>query len=306
MSKKNKILFCDYYDNWIKSYKEGAIREVTMKKYKNTAKYLRQIAPDTRLKDLDRTEYQRIINEFAKDHEKQTVLDFHHQLKASVLDAFDDDLIKKDPTRRVKITGKIPRKKKEKFLSKEEFKKLIDDLDISGTINYDYMILLIAKTGIRFSEAAGITPNDFDFNKSTLLINKTWDYKNGGGFVYTKNDSSIRKIKLDDTTNKQFKKICEKLPNEKPIFIFNENIYNSTVNDCLAKHCKKLNITDITIHSLRHTHASVLLEEKVSIASISKRLGHSNMATTQKVYLHVINELENQDNKLINDTLKDL
>ena len=67
-----------------------------------------------------------------------------------------------------------------------------------------------------------------------------------------------------------------------------------------------MNITDITIHSLRHTHASVLLEEKVSIASISKRLGHSNMAITQKVYLHVINELENQDNKLINDTLKDL
>lgn len=306
MAKKNKELFCDYFDNWIKLYKEGAIRKVTMKKYTNTAKYLRQIAPTTRLKDLDRVEYQRIINEFAKDHEKQTVQDFHHQLKSAILDAFDEDIIKKDPTRRVKITGKIPSKKKEKFLSKEELKKLVNSLDINGIINYDYMILLIIKTGIRFSEAAGITPADFDFNKNTLTINKTWDYKNGGGFVYTKNDSSIRRISLDDTVSKQFEIVCKKLDKSKPIFVFNDNIYNSTVNDCLSRHCKKLQITEITIHSLRHTHASVLLGEKVSIASISKRLGHSNMATTQKVYLHVIQELENQDNALINDSLKNL
>ena len=55
----------------------------------------------------------------------------------------------------------------------------------------------------------------------------------------------------------------------------------------------------IGAHGLRHTHASVLLSNGVSVASVSQRLGHSNMATTQKVYLHVIKELEDKDTSLV-------
>lgn len=55
----------------------------------------------------------------------------------------------------------------------------------------------------------------------------------------------------------------------------------------------------ITVHSLRHTHASLLIFSGVSIASVAKRLGHSSMTTTQETYLHIIQELENQDNEKI-------
>ncbi len=51
----------------------------------------------------------------------------------------------------------------------------------------------------------------------------------------------------------------------------------------------------ILIHGLRHTHASILLFAGVSIASVAHRLGHSSMTTTQKTYLHIIQELENTD-----------
>lgn len=51
----------------------------------------------------------------------------------------------------------------------------------------------------------------------------------------------------------------------------------------------------ISVHGLRHTHASLLILTGVSIASIAKRLGHANMTTTQQTYLHIIKELENQD-----------
>lgn len=56
-------------------------------------------------------------------------------------------------------------------------------------------------------------------------------------------------------------------------------------------------------HSLRHTHASVLLESGVNILTISKRLGHSTPATTQNVYLHIIKELEARDNKKILESI---
>ena len=55
----------------------------------------------------------------------------------------------------------------------------------------------------------------------------------------------------------------------------------------------------ISVHGLRHTHASLLLFAGVSIASVARRLGHASMTTTQKTYLHVIHELENQDIDLV-------
>ena len=68
----------------------------------------------------------------------------------------------------------------------------------------------------------------------------------------------------------------------------------------------KLNIPVISVHGLRHTHASILLYAGVSIASVARRLGHASMTTTQKTYLHVIQELENQDIDLVMRSLSNL
>ena len=300
MFRKN-MLFCDYYEEWVKLYKEGSIRPVTMKKYNLTLQWLRILIPNLRVKQLDRANYQKLINAYAENHEKQTTMDFHCQVKAAVMDAIDEGLIKKDPTRKVIIGGKMPKAKKEKYLSLVELQKLIKDLDLENGINNDWLIYLISKTGLRFSEAIGLTPVDFNFDKATISINKTWNYKDGGKFDYTKNDTSMRIIPIDKKLNKEFKKLCKDLPSNKPIFIGKEgNIYNSTVNDALKRHCKKVGITNISVHGLRHTHASILLYSGVSVLSVSKRLGHSNIATTQKVYLHIILELENKDkNKMM-------
>ena len=156
------------------------------------------------------------------------------------------------------------------------------------------MIYLIAKTGIRFSEALAITPDDFDFPHQTLNIEKTWNYKETGGFEPTKNKSSERKIQLDWQTVIQFSELIKNMEPKKPIFI-DTKIYNSTINDILKRHCINVEIPIITIHGLRHTHASILLYAGVSIASVAHRLGHASMSTTQKTYLHIIQELENTD-----------
>jgi integrase len=51
--------------------------------------------------------------------------------------------------------------------------------------------------------------------------------------------------------------------------------------------------------ALRHTHASLLLFAGVSIASVARRLGHASMTTTQKTYIHIIQEMENRDIDLV-------
>lgn len=305
MENTNEQLLVDYFKNWVEVYKKGAIRNVTLKKYELTLKWLIKIVPKLKIKELNRNAYQSIINEYAVAHERQTTMDFHHHLKACILDAVDDALLTKDPTRKVIIKGKTPTPKKIKYLSQFELHTLILNLELDQKPNFDWLILLIAKTGMRFSEALAITPSDFDFIHQTLSITKTWDYKTKTGFMPTKNKSSVRKIQIDWQTIIQFRELVKELNQNERIFNF-ENTYNSTINDILQRRCKKANIPIISIHGLRHTHASILLFSGVSIASVAKRLGHSSMTTTQKTYLHIINELENKDIDLIMRAISNL
>ena len=250
-------LFYNYYTQWIEVYKKDAIREATMAKYRMTQKWVEKLAPELKVCELTRTAYQKILNDYAKEHERQTTLDFHHQLKGAVMDAVDEGLIERDPTRKAIIKGKTPREKKIKYLNQFELHTLIADLDIKEEPNWDWFILLVAKTGMRFSEALAITPKDFDFGRQTLSISKTWDYKGKGGFLPTKNKSSVRKIQIDWQIVVKFSELVKGLPEDEPIFVGEEKIYNSTVNDALIRHCKACGISEISIHGLRHPYVKL-------------------------------------------------
>ena len=76
-------LFYDYYAQWITVYKEGAIRKVTMDKYLLTLSWIKRLAPELKVCELSRITYQKLLNDYAKLHERQTTMDFHHQLKGA-------------------------------------------------------------------------------------------------------------------------------------------------------------------------------------------------------------------------------
>ena len=219
---KRTDLFCEYYAKWITVYKKGAIRKVTMDKYLMTQKWLVKLIPNLRVCDMNRIAYQQLLNDYAEFHERQTTMDFHHQLKGAILDAVDEGLIERDPTRKAIIKGKPPVAKKIKYLNQFELHTLLISLDLKDKVNWDYFILLVAKTGMRFSEALALTPKDFDFAHQTLSISKTWDYKGKGGFQPTKNKSSVRKIQIDWQTVIQFSELVKHLPEDKPIFVNGE------------------------------------------------------------------------------------
>lgn len=298
-------LFYIYYEKWIHIYKEGAIRDVTMRKYEITLLWLKRLVPNLRLSQLNRISYQQLLNDYAEFHERQTTMDFHHQIKAAILDAVDEGLIDRDPTRKAIIKGRSPRIKKIKYLNQFELHTLLVNLKLTSEINWDWLILIIAKTGMRFSEALALTPKDFDFSHQSLIVDKTWDYKGTGGFLPTKNRSSVRKIQLDWQTIIKFSELIKGLPEDKPIFV-NGRVFNSTINGVLERYCKKLGIPVISIHGLRHTHASLLLFAGVSIASVARRLGHASMTTTQKTYIHIIQEMENRDIDLVMRSMAEL
>lgn len=295
--------FCEYFETWANDYKKGVVREVTFKKYLMAIRWVKKIAPDLDIKDLDRREYQRIINAYGETHERTTVKDFNTLLKACLSDAFDEKDIDVNPAKKVAIKGLPSKEKKKKFLSKNELSMLLKSLDLNteGKPNKDWLILLVAKTGLRFAEALAVTPADFDFENRLLTIDKSMDYKTKGKMKFqpTKNASSVRKVELDwQTTSLIMNRLKNADPNKPAFCDFDVHEYNDTYNHLLFKKCKKLGIPAITMHGLRHTHASLLIYAGVSMLSVSKRLGHANMSTTQNVYLHVVDELANKDSDI--------
>lgn len=194
--------------------------------------------------------------------------------------------------------------KKRKYLRKEEAKRLLDTLELNNTVNMDYLIMMI-KTGLRFSEALAVTPEDFDFEAMKLTVNKAWDYKNGSDFVPTKNQC-IRTISIDKKLSMQMSELIKNISQNVPIFVPGEKVCNSTYINFLAQKCKQADIPAVGLHTLRHTHAFILLDEGVTIASVLKRLGRSSMIITQNISCPVAAELEVRDNDIIINVMNSL
>ena len=298
----SKILLENYFENWIEIYKKPLVRQVTYSKYENTLKQIKSYFPNTLLDELTPLSYQKSLNQYAKTHAKLTTACFHKHIHACLLDALDEGLIKKDPSRKAIITGTVLINMKPKYLNYEEWQKLIQVTAHSEDIK-DLIIYMGAVTGLRYSEILGLTWDNLNQEASTLTVEKTWDYKNHNGFVGTKNTSSNRVIFIDDQTLCSLQKVPQK--NEQIFFYASgKQLYSGMINRHLKKLCIRIGIPVISFHALRHTHASILLYKGVNVIMVSKRLGHHDVSTTQNIYLHVISELENREKNLIEGIIR--
>lgn len=178
-----------------------------------------------------------------------------------------------------------------------EYKSFINSVD-----NKIYKILFefLFLTGVRKSEALALNFNDVDFDNRIITINKSIskDLINGKRIILPpKTKKSIRKILID-------KNLIDNLKDLQNYYINNFKNYNNnffvfggskpisctTLNRKKDYYCEKANVKKIRIHDFRHSHATILYNNNVSVATISKRLGHSSIKTTLDVYVHAENE----------------
>lgn len=301
----------EYFREWVELNKKNVISPVTYNKYKAYIRFFDQNASKYTIKNLKKNDIQKIINIYGEHYSEVSTKQFFFAFKECLLDAYEEGDIKKAPPRKVifKCVDGIKRNKA-KFLNLGELQQLIKSLDLNQKLGPDYLIFLLAKTGMRIAEALAITPADFNFQRQELTINKTLDYKiNYNAFKPTKNKSSIRTIILDWQTVLEFSPLIKNLPEDKPIFNSSnlssnqgrktERVHVSTFGKHLERKCLTANVPVISPHSLRHTHASMLLANGVSVGSIAKRLGHATTDVTQRVYLHLLKEIEAQDTNLM-------
>lgn len=297
----------EYFKKWVRLYKSH-LSVTTQKHYEHTYKVIKAYFGRKALQEITRHEYQLFLNEYCINKSKETVEKLNIHIRACAKDAVEENIIQSDFTRKAVLPWTKPSKRtSEKHLSFKEseilLKEVCNRLDNNDNNLGLSLILLALTSGMRFAEMLGLTWNDFDFVSNTLKITKTWGYmqRNPTGFGPTKNQQSNRLLKMDDLTMNYFKKLYLSSPiNPHNLIFFNprskyEIISNTYVNKILKNLLYDLELKLISVHGLRHTHASVLLYKKVSIQYVSERLGHSNIETTLSKYAHLVKELYEED-----------
>ncbi len=296
----------EYFLKWVKLYKSH-LSVTTQQHYQYTYKAIKAHFGSTPLQKIGRHDYQLFLNNYGSKKSKESVEKLNSHIRACVKDAVEEQIIHNDFTRKAVLTWTTPAKKPiEKHLNYNESELLLKEILKRLNIGISYSLLLLGLTsGMRFAEMVGLTRNDFDFENNTIAINKTWGYmkRNPKGFGTPKNETSNRTIKIDVITMAHFQKVFNTIPTNKHHLVFYSPnskykvISNTYANRQLKNLLNEIGIDPITIHGLRHTHASLLLYKKVSIYYVSERLGHSDIETTLKEYAHLVKELREEDEK---------
>lgn len=300
----SKPTFKEVADMWLESY-ETTVKPTT---YQNTKNYLNAIVEnhfkDIRIESVSVAMMQKIVIELS-----QKYVAYLSQL--SIINrvfkyAVHLDIIQTNPVDRI-IRPKQQKPRKEKIaLTKEDLNQFLTFAKKDARPVLYTAWHTLAYTGLRRGELLGLEWSDVDFENKTISINKTLVTVNGSLYTQSpKTKRSTRTISLDDATIQVLKNW--KLEQKKQFFkngvkskdIVITNIKGSYLDfayfrEELKKFLSTHNLKRFSVHSLRHTHASLLFEAGIEPKTISDRLGHSNIQTTLNMYTH-LNDKQRSD-----------
>ena len=189
------------------------------------------------------------------------------------------------------------------FWTLREYNTFISKLNTDDPFYLIFNILFW--TGIRRGELLALSPNDFNLKNSTVYIQKNLVYIGNKGYIGTpKTRKSIRKIFLPKFLCNMIKIFIEKNNIENNTFMF--NIKPITLARKLKFYAKEAKIKHIRIHDIRHSHASLLIEQGCSPLIVAERLGHESIQTTLKIYVHLYPNKQIEIAKKLDDLYKNI
>lgn len=314
--EKRNVSLIDYFLEWYQTFREPKLSVNSKHKYIQTIHVIENYFGQTGLRDITPSGYQKFLNFYGKGdethpgHAKATIETINTHIKGAVKNALNDGIIQKDFTLTTNLVFDASKTREVKYLNQDDAKTLLKFLKghLFESVVYP-MAYTSLMTGMRVSEVAGLTWDCIDRENLKLTINKAWNFSTLD-FGPTKNKASKRVIDINSQLAKMFAEVkfhqntalkAHGKPNPKNnVFLTNRFVVPNyrTMEKMLRVALKKAGIKqDLTFHSLRHTHASLLLYDRIAIPYISKRLGHQDVNTTIKIYLHIIQELQNEESK---------
>ncbi len=209
------------------------------------------------------------------------------------------------------------RKKEAEFFEIDEILEIRRALEFEP-MKYRVMICLLVDSGIRRGELFGIRWSSIDFKNGEIKIDNNVQWSSGIGIYNdtTKTDESRtvsispEMIRLLSEYRKEQRRIQIKTGGytyNKDGYLFiqdNGNIMHpSSLNKWLTRFEKRYNLPHIYPHKFRHSQASILYACNVDIVTISNRLGHKQVSTTQDIYAHMMKESDRKASNAIVEAL---
>lgn len=312
LKSDNDISYSDYLDYWMNNYVKIQCKRTTEALYKRyIEQHIKPILGLYKLKTLNPSILQDFLNKKSiNGFSKNTVSSFYGLLSGSLKYAvYPMKYIKENPMTYVHMPRYDILHKKDstelKIISLTDFNRMIERFPLGSSF---YIPLQIAfQTGLRASEVTGLTWDDIDFNNYTLEVNKIL-VKIGPEWTFgtPKTQSSHRIINIGPSLIKilQDHKIYQdemriKYGNwykESNFICTKENGENITTES--LKYLSRVVNYELKInfnfHSLRHTHATMLIENGANMKDVQNRLGHSKLSTTMDTYAHVTPNMQRQ------------
>ena len=182
--------------------------------------------------------------------------------------------------------GSMGKKKSREMLfwTKDEYLKFIDAM-MDKPLSF-YAFEMLYWCGIREGELLALTPADFDFQKRTVTISKSYQRISGKDVITTpKTEKSNRTITMPRFLVEE---IQEYLAMQYDIGL-NDRLFPITKNYLyreMQRGCKETGVKSIRIHDLRHSHISLLIDQGFSVVGIADRVGHESIDITYN-YAHL-------------------
>lgn len=308
----SNIAFSDYLDYWLDNYIKINCKTNTLIYYRRIIKnHIKPYFKNKLLKQITPAALQEFLNyKMINGLSKNSLSSFYGVLSGAFKYAvYPLNYIKENPMLYVAMP-KYNEKPKDsddlKIITLEQFNKIIERFPEGSSF---YIPLQIAfNTGLRGGEVCGLQWENIDLDNKTLTVDHTLIYKEKGIYELgtPKTKSSYRTIKIGDTLVNILKKhrIWQKKNKLEYGQYYKDSNYVCTkengdqITTNTLKYLSRVVNYELKInfnfHSLRHTHATMLLEAGANIKDIQKRLGHSKISTTLDTYSHVTKKIETE------------
>ena len=299
--------FCDVY---YKEYAERYLKTSTLASIRTTIKiYIKPLLGNKRITKISRVDIQKWVNKITDTGKRPKTVQNHYQNLRQIMNyAVDMDVIDENPCKRIKLPKNT--KREISYYGIDEVRDLLKALDSLDNLTLKTAILILLFGGLRKGELLGLNWDDVDFKTNQIHIHRTRMVEAGKGLYEDtpKTASSVRYVGLPPevmTCLAELKKTQESesealgsMYESSPAVLrgsFGAPLYPSVFHRQFERFIKDSGLPRITLHGLRHTHASMLAHMNTDKMQISERLGHSELSTTLNIYTHLF---ENADKKI--------
>jgi integrase len=233
-----------------------------------------------------------------------TVTYVHSVLKSALEHAVREDELPRNVARNVKTTA--PRPRRFTPLTAAEARQL---LQASKTDRLHALYELALRTGLRKGELLGLHWEDLDLDAGTASIRRSLQRTRTGGLIAlpTKTRASERRIALPTECVHSLKSRRERQEEERKVagagwkdsgLIFTTPaggpLDPANMTRRFGRLLERAGLRRIRFHDLRHSTATLLLEQGVDLVIIKELLGHAHIGVTASVYAHVRLRLQRQ------------